>query len=263
MAEKGEPKPAPPPNTEHLIACEKLCERLRIGAGKRVLDIGGVTGHSALFAGLGAARRGAEVTAVHKWEPVLERARARATLDGLRNIEFVNGDAAALPFPDATFDFVVSTLGLVFLPDQEAAAKELARMIKPGGQFGLMVFTRTSVPSLVHYLVSTIFDMPSQGPNHYEWSDGPRAGELLSPYFDAVSIEVDSYDNCALTTTEVLERFTKGNPNVQGILANASADQMERLRSGYLDILDRHNRAIDGTYMGPIEYAMITGVRRA
>jgi len=68
---------------------------------------------------------------------LLELARARAAAEGL-DIDFVEGDAERLPYPDASFDAVLSCVGVMFAPDQERAAAEMARVCRPGGIIGLV-----------------------------------------------------------------------------------------------------------------------------
>lgn len=63
---------------------------------------------------------------------LLEDGRKRAAAEGLQ-VSFQEGDAENIPFPDASFDYVLSTIGVMFTPNQEKAAGELLRVCKPGG----------------------------------------------------------------------------------------------------------------------------------
>ncbi len=74
---------------------------------------------------------------------LLEAGRARAEAEGHR-IKFQEADAENLTFPDASFDVVMSTFGVMFTPNQEKAASELARVCKPGGKIGLANWTPES-----------------------------------------------------------------------------------------------------------------------
>ena len=89
---------------------------------------------------LAAARRWCDVVATDYVPALLERARERAEAERL-DIEFREADAEALPFPDESFDVVVSTFGVMFTPDQDRAAAELLRVCKHGGKIGLANWT--------------------------------------------------------------------------------------------------------------------------
>src|SRR5580658_9533278 len=111
----------PKMGVELSIVGELLCESIPVCAGDRVLDIGTASGNTALA----AARRRAVVTGVDITSALLDRARLRAAAEGLQ-IDFQEGNATALTFPNASFDVVVSTFGAIFAPDPEKTAAEMA-----------------------------------------------------------------------------------------------------------------------------------------
>ena len=119
-----------------LPVAEHLCDRLELHSGVRVLDVATGTGNAALA----AARRGCEVVGVDFAPRQLELARARAESEGL-TAAFVEGDAEALPVPDASFDVVVSVFGAMFAPDQVRTARELLRACRPGGKVAMANWT--------------------------------------------------------------------------------------------------------------------------
>jgi ubiquinone/menaquinone biosynthesis C-methylase UbiE len=118
------------------IVGESLCEALDLRSGSRVLDVAAGNGNATLA----AAHRFAEVTSTDYVPALLESGRKRAEAEGLE-IKFQEADAENLPFPDASFDVVMSTFGVMFTPDQVKAASELARVCKPGGKIGLANWT--------------------------------------------------------------------------------------------------------------------------
>ena len=118
------------------IISETLCQEADLRAGMRVLDVAGGSGNTALA----AARCGCEVVSIDYVPALLERAQERAHAEGLA-IETIEADAEALPFPDASFDAVVSALGVMFAPDHQAAAAELLRTCRPGGTIALASWT--------------------------------------------------------------------------------------------------------------------------
>ena len=119
-----------------VIMGELLCEAVDVHAGDKVLDVATGSGNTAIS----AARRFCDVTGIDYVPELIEHARKRADVEGLE-ITFNVGDAEDLPYPDASFDVVLSTLGVMFTPDQEKAAKELLRICRPGGKIGLANWT--------------------------------------------------------------------------------------------------------------------------
>ena len=118
------------------IVGESLCEAVDLEAGSRVLDVACGNGNAALA----AARRWCDVTGVDYVPALLERAAGRARAERL-DIEWIEGDAERLPFDDASFDVALSTYGVMFSPDQEQAAREMMRVVRPGGKIGLANWT--------------------------------------------------------------------------------------------------------------------------
>ena len=118
------------------IVGESLCEALDLEAGSRVLDVACGDGN----ASLAAARRWTRVTGLDYVAALLERAAARARAEQLE-LQLIEGDAELLPFDDASFDVALSTFGVMFAPDQVQAARELMRVVKPGGKIGLANWT--------------------------------------------------------------------------------------------------------------------------
>ena len=114
----------------------RLVEAAGIGPGQRVLDIAAGTGN----ASLAAAATGAEVVASDLTPELLEAGRKRAESAGL-TLGWEVADAENLPFDDASFDVVMSSIGIMFAPHHEAAASEMARVCKPGGTIALASWT--------------------------------------------------------------------------------------------------------------------------
>ena len=115
-----------------VFQAEHLCETADIQAGWRVLDVATGSGNAAIA----AARRGCETVGVDYVPALLERGRIRAEAEHL-DVQFVEGDAEDLHFPDASFDAVLSIYGVMFAPDHHRAAAELARVCRPGGRIAL------------------------------------------------------------------------------------------------------------------------------
>ena len=121
------------------IVGENICEAVDLRAGERVLDVAAGNGNATLA----AARRFAAVTSTDYVGALLGGGKARAAAEHLP-VTFQEADAEALPFADASFDVALSTFGVMFAPDQEKAAAELARVIRKGGRIGLANWTPES-----------------------------------------------------------------------------------------------------------------------
>src|SRR3954452_2978944 len=115
---------------------ELVVDRAGVEPGMEVLDVACGTGNATLP----AARTGARVTGLDFAPGLLEIARERAA-DAMVEIDFVEGDAQRLPFPDASFDRVLSTFGHMFAPDHRRTADEMKRVLRPGGAIAVACWT--------------------------------------------------------------------------------------------------------------------------
>ena len=157
---------------ELVAACD-------IGPGKRVLDVATGTGNVALR----AAEAGADVVASDLEPAQLAAGRRAADARGLE-LAWVEADAAALPFPDASFDVVTSSAGAIFAPEQQAVADELVRVCRPGGTIGMINFTPGSMAE-AFFAVFGRHAPPSNGaPSPIRWGDEAHVRALFGPRVD-------------------------------------------------------------------------------
>jgi arsenite methyltransferase len=105
----------------------------RLAAGERVLDLGSGAGTDSLIAAQMVGEQG-HVTGIDMTQEMLAKARAAAAEMGATNVEFVEGEAERLPFPDASFDVVISNGVIDLVPDKDAVFSELFRVLAPGGR---------------------------------------------------------------------------------------------------------------------------------
>lgn len=105
----------------------------RLEPGERVLDLGSGSGTDSLVAArmVGPAGR---VTGIDMTPEMLAKARAAAGAMGAENVEFVEGEAERLPFPDESFGVVISNGVIDLVPDKDAVFAELRRVLAPGGR---------------------------------------------------------------------------------------------------------------------------------
>src|SRR5262245_28179473 len=104
----------------------------RLASGERVLDLGCGAGTDTLVAAQMVGPEGS-VVGIDMTEEMLAKARASVAEMGVTNVEFVAGEAEALPFPDESFDVVISNGVIDLIPDKDAVFSELFRVLKPGG----------------------------------------------------------------------------------------------------------------------------------
>ena len=105
----------------------------RLTPGERVLDLGSGAGTDSLIAAQMVGEQG-HVTGIDMTQEMLAKARAAATQMGATSVEFVEGEAERLPFPDASFDVVISNGVIDLIPDKDAVFTELFRVLAPGGR---------------------------------------------------------------------------------------------------------------------------------
>ena len=111
-------------------------ERLQLARGERVLDVCCGSGASAIPAAEIVGPSGS-VVGVDLAENLLALARSKAKARGLNNIEFRSGDMTQLPFAEDSFNVVVCVFGIFFVPDMEAAVRELKRVARVGGKLAI------------------------------------------------------------------------------------------------------------------------------
>lgn len=117
-----------------------LVAALDIKPGQRVLDVAAGTGNAATR----AAQAGAEVVASDLTPELLDAGRAEAEAEDI-TLQWQVADAEHLPFDDASYDTVMSCIGVMFAPHHQASADELLRVVRPGGQIGLLSWTQAGM----------------------------------------------------------------------------------------------------------------------
>jgi ubiquinone/menaquinone biosynthesis C-methylase UbiE len=239
------------------IVGEELCEALDLRSGQKVLDVAAGNGNVTLA----AARRWCEVTSTDYVPNLLERGRARAEAEGW-SIEFKEADAEDLPFAEASFDAVVSTFGVMFTPDQDRAAAELARVCRRGGKIGLANWTPEG---FIGQLFKTIgkFVPPATGAKSPAlWGTKARLGEM----FGAVASSIKAEPRNFVFRYRSPEHFIEVFQNYYGpmLKAFAALDDTGQggLRGELLALIGRMNRAKDGTMVLPAEYLEVVIARR-
>ena len=230
-----------------------VIERLAPAPGDRWLDLATGTGAVAER----AASAGASVTGVDLAPVLIDTAKERAEALGL-DIDYRVGDAERLELPDASFDKVSSTCGVMFAPDHEAVARELARVTAPGGKIALVNWTPTG--GLGRMLKVMAPYQPAPPPSSpFDWGDEPRVRELLGDDFE---LELEERVSTLRTPTaeDYWELFSTSYGPTK-TLAESIGERREDLHRDWIEFFET-NYSEDGEIVHTREYLLISGIRR-
>jgi SAM-dependent methyltransferase len=239
------------------IVGESLCEALDLRAGERVLDVAAGNGNATLA----AARRWTDVTSTDYVPALLERGRARASAEGLP-VQFAPADAENLQFADAHFDVVLSTFGVMFTPDQEKAAAEMARVCKPGGRIGLANWTPSSFIGELFKLMGRYLPPPAGVKSPALWGTEERLRELFGNRLDAIAIGRKHFVFRYHSPAHWLEIFRTYYGPMHKAFGALDATKQESLAADLIALAQRFNRATDGSLMAPGEYLEVVITRK-
>jgi SAM-dependent methyltransferase len=239
-----------------VIVGELLCEAVDLHPGEQVLDVAAGAGNTALA----AARRWTEVTASDFVPDLLATAERRAACEGLRLTTQV-ADAQELPFPDASFDVVLSTFGVMFAPDQERAAAELLRVCRPGGRIGLANWAPGSLASDMFAATAAHVAPPPGLRPPVEWGRRERLEELFGEGVSSLRIELRQLVLRAPSPEHMLEHFRTWFGPIKVAFATLDEAGQQALAADLLAAWGKHNRAGDGTLVAPSDYAEVVAVR--
>ncbi|MDP1654004.1 MAG: methyltransferase domain-containing protein [Rhodocyclaceae bacterium] len=231
------------------VVGESLCEALDLRAGKRVLDVAAGNGNATLA----AARRWCDVVSTDYVPALLERGRARASAEGLP-VQFEQADAENLPFADHSFDVVLSTFGVMFTPDQDKAAAEMARVCKPGGRIGLANWTPTSFVGELFKLMGRYVPPAPGVKSPALWGTEARLRELFGERLDSLAMERRHFVFRYRSAAHWLEVFRTFYGPMHKAFGALDAEMQESLAADLTALAEKFNRATDGTLVAPSEY---------
>ncbi|MBR1178247.1 class I SAM-dependent methyltransferase [Bradyrhizobium sp. KB893862 SZCCT0404] len=237
------------------IVGEQLCEAIDLRAGSKVLDVAAGNGNATLA----AARRWCDVTSTDYVAALLKRGRERAAAEHL-TIEFREADAEALPFADASYDVVLSTFGVMFTPDQDKAASELARVCRSGGKIGLANWTPQGFIGQLFKTIGKHLPPPAGVKSPALWGTPARLEEMFGSQAAEIAAEPRMFVFRYRSPEHWLEIFkTFYGPTLKAFAALDETGQAA-LKRDLLALLGEFNHADDGTIVVHSEYleAVIT-----
>jgi SAM-dependent methyltransferase len=199
---------------------DELVARLSPSPGDRWLDVATGTGEVAVR----AARAGTEVTGLDIAPRLLEQARAKSP-----DVDWVEGDAQALPFADGSFDVVSSCFGLIFAPAQEDVAREVARVCS--GRLGLTVWRPNEG---LHAIYAVFSGEQPASPSSDDWGREERLEELLGDGFE-LQLEERVWWLEGESPEDVFELMSNGAPPLRALLDSLQPDRAAAFREAMLD----------------------------
>jgi len=207
-----------------------LVERVAPAPGERALDVAcGTGGVTELL-----AASGAEVTGADFAPALVETARRRAEERGLA-IRYDVGDAEALPYEDGAFDVVTSCFGVMFAPNQERAAAELARVCRPGGRLGLACWSPDGRVADFLAFTASFSPPPPDGfrpPTIWGTEDGVRA--LLGDTFELEHELVETHQE-ARSGEEAWELFSTSFGPTKVLADTLPPDRLAEYHRGFVE----------------------------
>src|SRR5688572_17931389 len=227
-----------------------------VSAGQRVLDVAAGTGNVAIR----AAQTGASVVASDVTLENFDAGRRAARTAGV-DLEWIEGDAQALPFADDEFDVVTSCFGVMFAPDHEAAASELLRVCRPGGVIGLINFTPDGAGGDFFRVLSAFAPpAPSAAPSPLLWGTEDHVKNLFGERVQALEMTRHEYCETAMSSRVYFELFRDSFGPMVAIHAGL-CDQAARsaeLDAAFMKFIARWNRGTsEGQVRIPYEYLLV------
>lgn len=229
-------------------------QRLDARADEQILDVATGTGWSAR----NVARTGARVTAVDISAELLSAADDLSA--HIRpSITFQLGDAEALPFPDGSFDGVISTFGVIFAQNQQQAAKELGRVCRKGGRLSLATWAPDGSVQKFLAIIAKHSDAPPPRVSPLAWGDRRHIEELLGRDFE-LKLERGVNNAYHPDTDHIWERYARGFGPMRQLIDSLEADKRKALRAD-VDAYHKHYDTAAGLHVKR-EYLIILGARR-
>jgi SAM-dependent methyltransferase len=224
---------------------DELVRRLAPEPGERWLDVATGTGEVAVR----AARAGARVTGLDIAPRLLEQARSKSS-----EVEWVEGDAQTLPFEDGAFDVVSSSFGVIFAPDQEAVAAELARVCRR--RLGLTVWWPNEGP---HAVYAAFAGEQSAGPTADDWGREERLQELLGGTFE-LEVEERVWRLEGDKPEDVWKLMSIGAPPMKAVIDSLEPGRRAEFHDAMIEYWSQFQT--DGGVSEPRRFLLVLGRRR-
>jgi len=213
---------------------DDLVARLGPQPGQRWLDLGCGTGEVAFR----AARAGADVTASDLAPALIETAKTLAADEGLE-LTLEVADCEELPYDDADFDVVSSSVGVIFAPDHARVAEQLARVCRPGGRLGFTAWRGESGVGDIFRTMSPFAPPPPEGAGSpFQWGAESYVEERLGEWFDLEFVEGNS-PHVDDSPVEMWELFRDNYGPTFTLWSSLDADRQAELDAAMTEMFER------------------------
>jgi len=231
------------------IVGELLAEAVDIRAGERVLDVAAGNGNATLA----AARRFAEVTSTDYVPALLDKSAVRAKAEGL-NVTYRVADAEQLPFPDGSFDAVVSTYGVMFTPNHARSASEMMRVVRPGGRIGLASWTPEGFIGKLFKVVGSFVPPPAGVKSPVLWGTDGHLQELFGKDASSIRSERRNFNFRYLSAEHFIQIFRDFYGPTHKAFAALDEEKQKAMAAEITALLEKTNVAGKGSLVAPAKY---------
>jgi SAM-dependent methyltransferase len=238
-------------------AAVALCEACSVAAGQEVLDVAAGDGNFALA----CARRGARVVASDLSPGMVERGRTRTRREGYE-VEWLEADAEDLPIVDGRFDCTGSVFGAMIAPRPEVVARELFRVVRPGGTVGLTAWVPGSFTAELIAVGRKYAPPPEGQPLSEEWGVEETVRERFQGLATSIHFDHRTLVTEAESVEAMAERLGATAPTMAAAREMLPPDRFEQLWSDNLDLARGYNRAADGSLRIESEYLLTVARKR-
>ena len=235
----------------------RLLDLVGIEPGMRVLDVGTGSGSNVAIP---AAQRGAEVVGVDLTDAWFDAGRRRAADAGVE-VEWVVGDAEALPFADASFDRVLSTFGHMFAPNHRQASQELVRVCKPGGTVAFTTWTLMGYSGQLFRTIGAHAPPPPAGVGvPPQWADRDHVREMFAPLEPEFAEDDVLYEEAS--SDALADFFVENFGPLVALRAALPPDRWAALDADLRAMIAEQNQATEGGMRVRARY-LVTVLRRS
>lgn len=236
---------------------EALADACHINPGATVLDVAAGNGNFA-FA---AARRGAVVTASDLTPHMVELGRARtAALE--KRIEWVQGDAEQLPFPDGSFDVVASVFGAMFAPQPSRVASELFRVVEPGGLVAMANYSPGGFLGRLSELMASFSARPPLDlPSPLLWGEEDELRQRFSGLTGSIEVVHRSLMFESSSVDGFLRFWEETNAPQNALKSMLAPEAYQKVVTAWVALVEDLDESTDGTVKVSSPYILALGRR--